>query len=167
MLHRKILIIALTSAGMLAGVGSAFAQSCPTASDIAGTWRWLESRTDGGENKITPLSEGFELRLKLEEDGSAQVQVNADESAGSYRLECVPSSHTAEFVLEAPDLKLRAPLGSALRSPYRLSTSPLGELFLLSECLGCWSHTFIFDTPEQTPVEGLAVGTWKARWARD
>lgn len=166
MFHSKILIIALVSVGTLAGVGSASAQSCPTPSDVAGTWRWLESRSGQDADKITPLSEGFELRLKFEEDGSALIRVDTEESDGSYQLECDRSSHTALFVLDAPDLKLRAPLGSALRMPYRLSTSPLGELFLMAECLGCWSHTFIFDT-EQTPVEGLTVGIWKARWTRD
>ena len=57
MTHVKILAVALIAALALGGAGPASAQSdCPTASDIAGTWRWVESRL-GGDTVITPESE--------------------------------------------------------------------------------------------------------------
>lgn len=150
---------------LLMGGGTAAAQTCPTPSDVAGTWRWMESQKGPDGQKITPLSEGFELRLKLESDGRVVARVGLRESSGTYRLDCEGSTHTGAFQLSGSDLKLQAPLGELLRRPFRLSRSLLGELFLVPECLDCWSHTFVLDAPNSTGVEGLAMGVWKARWA--
>lgn len=160
---RLLLVLALSALHL--GAGPAAAQTCPTPFDVAGTWRWLESQKGPDGQKITPLSEGFELRLKLEADGSLVAWAGPRQSTGTYRLECEGPIHTGAFQLSAPDLKLQAPLGALLRQPHRLSRSLLGELFLTPECLDCWSHTFILDAPNRTPVEGPAMGAWKARWA--